>query len=246
MHHGPTRSRKHVRTGKNKADFEKSSVILSEATGRILTVRIVMLDIITDVSFLKGIGTTLSLTGLAVLLGTPLGIIFYMLSMKGFLVIRQFTKLLLWLVSGLPAIIIIMSLYYYYYRDLKLGGFSAALTGFVLVFAESVCRNISRYAGRIDNGKLTEDYRLLNIDGKEFYRVLKKKKGRDLAYDFKADVINTLKYSSVVGYIAVYDMTKVFDTMRNDRLETYMPLLATTLAYLIIIKLIELAIRVKK
>ena len=78
-----------------------------------------------------------------------------------------------------------------------------------------------------------EDYRLLNIDGKEFYRVLKKKKGRDLAYDFKADVINTLKYSSVVGYIAVYDMTKVFDTMRKDRLETYMPLLATTLAFIL-------------
>ena len=67
-----------------------------------------MLEIITDISFLKGIGTTLSLTFLSALLGTPLGLIMYMLSVKGFLVLRQITKFLMWVISGLPAIVIIM------------------------------------------------------------------------------------------------------------------------------------------
>ena len=205
-----------------------------------------MLDVITDMSFLKGIGTTLSLTGLAVLFGTPFGVIVYMLSQKGFLVVRQITKALLWIIKGLPAIVIIMSLYYYYYKDLKLGGFSAAVSGFILVFAEEVCRSIGKHAKQIDEGKLADDYRLLSIDGKEFFGKLRREKGAELVDDFRESVINVVKYSSVVGYIAVYDMTKVFDTMRKDRLETYMPLIATTLAYLIVIKLLELVIRVRK
>ena len=127
---------------------------------------------------------------------------------------------------------------------MKLGGFASALTGFVLAFAVETSRVIERYAVRINGGKLAEDYRLLTIDGREFYGTLMKKKGRDIRYDLKANVINLLKYSSVVGYIAVYDMTKVFDTMRRDKLEVYMPLLATTIAYLIVIKLVEALLNV--
>ena len=205
-----------------------------------------MLDVITDMSFLKGIGTTLSLTGLAVLIGTPFGVIMYTLSQKGFLVVRMITKVLLWIIRGLPAIVIIMSLYYYYYKDLKLGGFAAAVSGFILVFAEEVCRSIGKYAIQVDDGKLSDDYRLLSINGREFFGKLRRAKGAELVDEFRESVVNVIKYSSVVGYIAVYDMTKVFDNMRKERLETYMPLLATTLAYLIIIKLIELVIRVRK
>ena len=205
-----------------------------------------MLDVITDVNFIKGIGTTLSLTGLSVLFGAPLGVIMYMFSKKGFLVVRQLTKFVMWLIKGLPPIIIIMSLYYYYYRDLKMGGFVAALTGFILAFAEEVCRNIAKRAGQIDEGKLEDEYRLLGISGREFFSQLKKEKGRELVDDFRESVIGVVKMSSVVGYIAVYDLTKTFDTMRKDRLETYMPLLATTISYFVIIKLLEALIRVRK
>ena len=205
-----------------------------------------MLDVITDVNFIKGIGTTLSLTGLSVLFGAPWGVIMYMFSKKGFLVVRQLTKFVMWLIKGLPPIIIIMSLYYYYYRDLKMGGFVAALTGFILAFGEEVCRNIAKRAGQIDEGKLEDEYRLLGISGREFFSQLKKEKGRELVDDFRESVIGVVKMSSVVGYIAVYDLTKTFDTMRKDRLETYMPLLATTIAYFIIIKLLEALIRVRK
>ncbi len=48
-----------------------------------------------------------------------------------------------------------------------------------------------------------------------------------------------MKMTSVVGYISVQDMTKVFNNIRTESLETAMPLFVTTVTYFLIISLIS-------
>ncbi|MGN0868943.1 MAG: hypothetical protein ACI4O9_05405, partial [Akkermansia sp.] len=49
---------------------------------------------------------------------------------------------------------------------------------------------------------------------------------------YKGDVISTLKSTSVVGYIAIQDLTKMSDLIRSRTYEAFFPLLTTALIYL--------------
>ncbi|NMA46886.1 MAG: ABC transporter permease subunit, partial [Lentisphaerae bacterium] len=48
---------------------------------------------------------------------------------------------------------------------------------------------------------------------------------------FKGEVISTVKMTSVVGYIAIQDLTKVSDIIRSRTYEAFFPLIATALIY---------------
>ena len=157
---------------------------------------------------------------------------------------------------------LIIPIYYRYYRDLAHGGIIAAIIGFSLVFAEDVFRIIVRngkavrYTIRFDD--ITDDlaaagidstetvesaeyaYRLEFIDTKEFFRLLWSENGADIWTDYRDRIISMLKMTSVVGYIAVQDLTKVYDIIRSESYEVLMPLFAVTIAYFLLIRLVTL------
>ena len=136
-----------------------------------------------------------------------------------------------------------MILYYAFYRDLFIGGIIASITGFTFAFAEMSYRNIDKNSRRVEEGKIAEDYRLEYFDDKEFINRLLRACGNDLLEDFRDNLVTVIKASAVVGYVAVQDMVKTFDKVRMESLETVLPLLATTIIYIIIIKIITHAFR---
>lgn len=196
--------------------------------------------------FVRGICVTLIVSLVAVLLGLPFGFLLYRGTKRGPLIIKGMCRTLLWLVQGVPAIMIIMSLYYAFYRNMYIGSILASITGFIFAFAEMCYRNIDRNAKRVDEGKFAEEYRLEFFDDIHFIKGLFKAAGNDVVEDFRDHVVIIVKASSVIGYVAAQDMVKAFDVIRVQSLETVTPLIATTLVYMVIIKIITATIRVKK
>lgn len=195
--------------------------------------------------FVRGICVTLIVTLFAVLIGSPMGFLLYKGSKRGNLIIKCICRVILWLVQGVPAVMIIISLYYAFYRNMFLGSVLASIMGFAFAFAEMSCRNIERNAKRIDEGKLAEDYRLEYFDDVHFIKKLFKASGEDVIEDFRDNIITIIKSSAVIGYVSAQDMVKTFDSIRMDSLETVIPLLATTVVYIIIIKIITGLFRTK-
>ena len=76
---------------------------------------------------------------------------------------------------------------------------------------------------------------LLEVDG----RIPEYSNGASLIEDVCEGIITVLKTTSVVGYIAVYDMTKVFETIRDESYEVGVPMMITTLVYFLFICLIS-------
>ena len=196
--------------------------------------------------FLKGILITVIIFLLAAFLGTPLGILLYVGSERGNLVTRSIAKLVPKIIYCMPAIMIIMLIYYNYYTGMYYGGIIASVIGFTLVVAEGVYRVIRRNVSEIEEGLLEAKFRLEYMDKKEFFVALKEKRGERLVRDYREELINVLKLTSVVGYISVQDMTKVFETIRNESYELFVPLLATTLVYFILVWLLARLIRWRK
>ena len=188
--------------------------------------------------FTRGILVTLIVSFTAIILGSLFGFILYKGSKRGRLVEKTFSRILLWLVQGVPAIMIIMILYYSFYRNMNVGSILASITGFTFVFAEMCSRNIDKNSKRINGGKLATDYRLEYFDDLHFVKELFNENGKRMLEDYRDDIILVIKMSSVIGYVSAQDMVKTFDKIRMESLETMIPLIATTLVYMIIIKII--------
>ncbi len=193
--------------------------------------------------FLKGIGVTCLIAGLSALLGTILGILLFIISRRAVFVVRGLTKGFLWVLGGVPAIILILQLYYAYYRDFLAGGIMASVIGFTLVFGKVVYRMIERRSLEVSKGRLERDYRLEALDTKPFFSILKEKKGEAICEDYIERVTTLIKATSVVGYIAVEDLVSVFDAIRMESYETLMPLVFTTILYFVLIKLVTVVLR---
>ncbi len=195
--------------------------------------------------FLTGILFTVAITALSAFFGTPLAVLFFYLSNRTPILVRQITKGVMWVLQGIPAVMLLMMLFYTWYRDMYGGGFLCSVIAFTLLFAVEWQRVIGRYAKEVANGKLLRDYRTEALDTKGFFRVLHKKRGASLREDFSDRLSLLLKASSLVGYISVTDMTKAFERIRMESFETMLPLIVTTIVYFILIKLISLIFRPK-
>jgi polar amino acid transport system substrate-binding protein len=55
--------------------------------------------------------------------------------------------------------------------------------------------------------------------------------------------VNLLKSTSVVGYIAIQDLTKVSDIIRSRTYEAFFPLIATALIYFLLAWVISLLVK---
>ena len=193
--------------------------------------------------FLRGIGTTLLIVLLAVLLGTPFGVILYIASRRAGFIVRGISKGVQWVLRRIPPIMIIMLVFYRFYRDLGKGAVISAVIGFTLTFGAEVYRLLEINAAAADEGMLERDYRLEYIETPEFFQALKWYEGPDTAEDYFERIIDLIKGTSVVGYVAAYDMTKVFDTIRLESYEVTAPLIVTIIVYAAIIQCVIVLMR---
>jgi len=60
---------------------------------------------------------------------------------------------------------------------------------------------------------------------------------------YKSEIAGLIKATSIVGYIAVQDLTKMGDIIRSRTYEAFFPLIAVTIIYFLLEGLIGLLVR---
>ncbi len=189
--------------------------------------------------FVRGLLTTLLITLLSGFFGSLFGFVLFVTRSRASLAVRTLTGGFITLISSMPPIIFIMLVYYSYYKNMYQGGLFAAIFGFLIIFGTRVYHVIKKNALTIDEGKFERSYRLEEIDEKVFFSGLKKHTWPSLKADFKVELIEMIKHTSVLGFISVMDLTHAFDTIRKDSMEIMVPLFITALVYFIIIRLTD-------
>ena len=184
--------------------------------------------------FLHGIGTTLLITALSILFGTALGFGVFMLCRNGNPVANRLTSFCIWLVQGMPVVVLLMILYYVIFGKLSISGTAVSVIGFTLVFGAAVVGMLRTGVGAIDRGQTEAAYALGYTDRKAFFRIILPQALPHFMPTYKGEITSLIKATAVVGYVAVQDLTKMGDIVRSRTYEAFFPLIAVAVIYFVL------------
>jgi len=184
--------------------------------------------------FLKGISATLAITVLSMLFGTLLGFIMYLWCRRGGRIADPVTRFCVWLVQGMPGIVLLMILYYVVFGKADISGMWVAVIGFTMTFAASVYSMILSGVNAVDPGQTEASYALGFTDTQTFFGIILPQAARHFMPAYKAEIVALIKATAVVGYIAVQDLTKMGDIVRSRTYEAFFPLIAVAVIYFVL------------
>ena len=184
--------------------------------------------------FLEGVGTTLLITALAILFGTVLGFFVFMLCRSGNPAANAITRFCVWLVQGMPVVVLLMILYYIVFGKVAISGTTVSIIGFTLIFASAVYAMLRAGVGAVDKGQTEAAYALGYSDRRTFYRIVLPQALPHFMPAYKSEITALIKATAVVGYVAVQDLTKVGDIIRSRTYEAFFPLIAVAVIYFVL------------
>jgi polar amino acid transport system substrate-binding protein len=157
-----------------------------------------------------------------------------MMCRKGNRAANGITRIVMFLVQGMPMVVLLMVLYYIVFGQLKISGLAVAVIGFTLTFGSSVYSLLGVGVGAVDKGQYEAAYMLGYSDRRIFYKIILPQALPHIVPSFKGEVISLIKSTSIVGYIAVQDLTKIGDLIRSRTYEAFFPLIAVTVIYFLL------------
>ena len=184
--------------------------------------------------FFIGIGNTLLITALSILLGTALGFGIYMLCRKGNPVANTITKIALWLVQKMPVVVLLMILYYIIFGSVSVEGVMISVFGFMLVFGAGVFGLLKMGVDAVDGGQYEAAYSLGHSERQTFLRFILPQALPHILPAYREDAVSLLKATAVVGYIMVQDLARTGDIVRGRTYEAFFPLIAVTILYFVL------------
>ena len=192
---------------------------------------------------LSGLGVTLLITGGGFALANVLGAAFCAMSMSRSRALRAISTAYSALMQGLPVVVILMLLYYVAFGRARVDNVLVSAAGFGLVFGAYLAQLFRGGIEGVERGQ-TEAALASGLTPRQaFLGIVLPQAARSVLPGYFSDLISLLKGTSVVGYIAVMDLTRVGDIIRSNTFEAFVPLLAVAVIYLAIAGALLLLLR---
>lgn len=183
---------------------------------------------------LGGFKTTLVITATAVFFGTILGIPLCMLRQSKRKCWSVPAGIVCTLLYNIPILILLMGMYYVVLRRFGFEPLTAAIVIFVLRFMAATCR-LYMLALQYIGGVQLDAARALCLRRATFFRrIIIPQAAAFLAKPFREEIIRLVELTTVVGYISVWDLTKVIDWIRGRTYESFFPIMFATLLYFLL------------
>ena len=184
--------------------------------------------------FVQGAGLTFLITITSIIAGTVLGFIVYMLCRKGSRIANGITNFFLWLIHGMPTVLLLMILYYIVFGSSELSGTWVSVVGFSLMFACAMIDMLRVGCNAIGRGQFEASRALGYSERQSFFRIILPQAAQHFLPIYRNEVVTLIKETSVVGYIAVLDLTKISDLVRSRTYEAFFPLIVTAIMYFVL------------
>jgi len=185
---------------------------------------------------LKGLAVTVIITFFAVIVGTILAFPVCMLSMSK----NKFFSLLgekyISIIQGTPILVILMILYYVIFAGVDINAIIVAILAFALDFAAYTGVMLRSGIEGIPKGQTEASLALGFTSAQTFFNFILPQAVRSILPVYRSEIISTLKATSVVGYIAIMDLTKISDIIRSRTYDAFFPLISTAIIYFLVAK----------
>lgn len=184
--------------------------------------------------FVQGAGETVLITLSSIIFGTILGFAVFMLCRHGNKLANGATNFVMWIIHGMPTVLLLMILYYIVFGSTRLSGMWVSVVGFSLMFACSMIDMLRVGYNAVGKGQFEASTALGYSDSQSFFRILLPQAAQHFLPIYRNEVVTLIKETSVVGYIAVLDLTKISDLVRSRTYEAFFPLILTAIIYFVI------------
>ena len=183
---------------------------------------------------LSGLGVTFVISIFSALFGTVLGFGLCMVRRSRNKVVSGVAAVFIRLIQGVPVLVLLMVLFYVVFAGARLNGIVVAIIGFSINFAVYVSEMIRTGINAVDAGQWEAASAMGFGRVKTFTKIIAPQAARHILPVYKGEFISMVKMTSVVGYIAVQDLTKATDLIRSRTFEAFFPLILTAVLYFIL------------
>ena len=144
--------------------------------------------------------------------------------------------------SSTPSVVLLMILYYVIFKTVTITNIAVSVIGFSLVFGCSFYEIIQGGVKAVGNGQMEAARAQGFSKNQAFFRIIFPQAVEHFMPAYKSEIVSIIQETSIVGYIAVLDLTKMSDLVRARTYDAFFPLIATALMYFLIIWLFSLLV----
>ncbi|MBQ7509735.1 MAG: ABC transporter permease subunit [Prevotella sp.] len=192
---------------------------------------------------LDGLQLTLLITLCAAVLGTLLGGLVCWMRMSRRQWLQQVAKVYIDLMRGTPVLVLLMLMYYVVMAPLDATGFVVAIVTFAMNTAAYISEMLRTAIQGIDRGQTEAGLALGFTPRQTFFKIVLPQVVRAVMPVYQGEIVSLLKGTSIVGYIAVADMTRASDLIRSRTFDAFFPLIMTAIIYFLMAWLIGLLLQ---
>ena len=190
--------------------------------------------------FLDGIGITIKVSLLAVVLGIVIGMVIALFNLSNSKFLRGIGNVYTDIIRGTPSVTQLMIIYFVVFASLHVDKWIIAAIAFGINSGAYVSEIIRAGILSIDKGQ-TEAGRSLGLNAAQtMMRIVIPQAVKNIFPALCNEFIVLIKETAIVGYVGLMDIQKAGDFIKSATYKPIMPLIATAIIYFVIIKVLTL------
>ena len=183
---------------------------------------------------IDGLTLTILISLFAAIFGTMLGGLICWMKMSKNKLLSGIAIVYISLLRGTPVLVLLMIIYYIVFASVNINPALVAVFAFGLNFGAYVSEMFRTSIQSIDTGQNEAGIAGGFTKVQTFIHIIAPQALRHLLPVYKGEFISLVKMTSIVGYIAVQDLTKASDIIRSRTFDAFFPLIMAAVLYLII------------
>jgi His/Glu/Gln/Arg/opine family amino acid ABC transporter permease subunit len=189
-----------------------------------------------------GLKATVLISIFATILGTLLGALICYMRMAKRRALSVPARVFISIVRGTPLLVLLMLIFYVAFASVNIDPLVVAIIAFGLNFAAYAAEIFRSGVEGIDKGQTEAGIAMGFGKFSTFFHIVLPQTVQRILPVYKGEVISLVKMTSIVGYIAVQDLTKASDIIRSRTFDAFFPLVLVAILYFLIAWVLILAL----
>jgi polar amino acid transport system substrate-binding protein len=178
-----------------------------------------------------GLKTTVIISIFSTLFGTLLGALVCFMRMSNRTVLNLPARVYINILRGMPVLVLLMLIFYVVFASVDINPVLVAIIAFGMNFAAYVSEIFRSGIEGIDKGQTEAGIAMGFTKFKTFVNIVLPQTVQRILPVYKGEFISLVKMTSIVGYIAVQDLTKASDIIRSRTFDAFFPLIMIAILY---------------
>lgn len=191
---------------------------------------------------LSGIGVTIKVSLLAVILGVIIGFLIAMCNLSKKKALNVFGNIYTGVIRGTPSVTQLMIIYFVIFASVRWEKWIIAAIAFGINSGGYVAEIFRAGILSIDKGQ-TEAGRSLGLNSRQtLFSIVMPQAIKNIFPTLCNEFIVLIKETAIVGYVGLMDIQKAGDFIKSSTFLAFMPLIGTAIIYYVLIKLLTMAL----